>query len=320
MNSMTFNPEQTKNDLLDVANERPQTDYASSIDRVGMTHLEIPVLVRDQNKKTIQCVAKGEAFVSLDDPRARGIHMSRLFLIMQEILREKELSFTTIKEILNAFIESHAEVCSSSAMKLQYDYLIEKKALKSANSGWRSYPVMVAGSLSKGQFNLQMGIEVVYSSTCPCSGALARQLIQSGFHKRFEKRQIEFDEVYKWLGTKEGIVATPHSQRSYATLKMKIDDSHSVPRFVDLINAIESVLATPVQVAVKREDEQEFARLNAQNMMFCEDAARKIKAYLNKIPAISDFWIKANHVESLHPHNAVSIITKGIKDGYSAQL
>ena len=30
-------------------------------------------------------------------------------------------------------------------------------------------------------------------------------------------------------------------------------------------------LKTPVQAAVKREDEQEFARLNGQNLMFCED-------------------------------------------------
>jgi glyoxylate/hydroxypyruvate reductase A len=32
-----------------------------------------------------------------------------------------------------------------------------------------------------------------------------------------------------------------------------------------------------VQTAVKREDEQEFARLNAQHPMYCEDAARRLK-------------------------------------------
>ena len=37
---------------------------------------------------------------------------------------------------------------------------------------------------------------------------------------------------------------------------------------------MEAALGTPVQTAVKREDEQAFARLNGRNLMFCEDAPR----------------------------------------------
>ena len=48
------------------------------------------------------------------------------------------------------------------------------------------------------------------------------------------------------------------------------------------IDRIESSLKTPVQAAVKREDEQEFARLNGQNLMFCEDAARRLQHELDK--------------------------------------
>jgi GTP cyclohydrolase I len=67
---------------------------------------------------------------------------------------------------------------------------------------------------------------------------------------------------------------------------------------------------------VKRADEQEFARLNAANLMFCEDAARRVQAELNKDKTLDDFWIRVNHMESLHPHDAVAIVTKGIKGGY----
>jgi len=74
-------------------------------------------------------------------------------------------------------------------------------------------------------------------------------------------------------------IATPHSQRSYAYLELDIANE-KWPQIDDLIVTLEQVIGTPVQTAVKRADEQEFARLNASNLMFCEDAARRIKNYL----------------------------------------
>ena len=63
--------------------------------------------------------------------------------------------------------------------------------------------------------------------------------------------------------------------------------------------------------AVKREDEQAFALRNGQNLMFCEDAARRLKQRFDTFTELSDFRISVTHKESLHPHNAVAIITKG---------
>ncbi|MDQ2972095.1 MAG: GTP cyclohydrolase, FolE2/MptA family, partial [Pseudomonadota bacterium] len=78
----------------------------------------------------------------------------------------------------------------------------------------------------------------------------------------------------------------------------------------ELIDAIEAAMRTPVQTAVRREDEQAFARLNAENPMFCEDAARRIRAALNADPRIADYRIVATHHESLHAHDAVTIASK----------
>ena len=50
--------------------------------------------------------------------------------------------------------------------------------------------------------------------------------------------------------------------------------------------------------------------------MFCEDAARRLYAALDKDTSLDDFWIRVNHMESLHPHNAVAIVVKGIEKGY----
>jgi GTP cyclohydrolase I len=124
--------------------------------------------------------------------------------------------------------------------------------------------------------------------------------------------------MHRWLGSEEGIMATPHSQRSAAEIRVRLTPSFEMFPIVELIDEIENSLKTPVQATVKREDEQAFARLNGQNLMFCEDAGRRIQTALNGDERILDFWARCTHYESLHPHNAVSVVTKGVEGGYVA--
>ena len=83
-----------------------------------------------------------------------------------------------------------------------------------------------------------------------------------------------------------------------------------------LIDAVEAALQTAVQGAVKRVDEQEFARLNGENPLYCEDAARRIRAALDALPWVTDYRIEAAHLESLHPHDAVASVVKGVAGGF----
>ena len=71
-----------------------------------------------------------------------------------------------------------------------------------------------------------------------------------------------------------------------------------------------------MQTAVKREDEQEFALLNGQNLMFIEDAGRKLKIALAADQRLADFWVRIEHHESLHAHDAVGVFTKDVDGGY----
>ena len=81
----------------------------------------------------------------------------------------------------------------------------------------------------------------------------------------------------------------------------------------ELVNADRAALFL---VDREREDEQEFARLNAANLMFCEDAGRRLKAMLDARADIADFHVRVEHHESLHAHDAVSVFAKGVKGGY----
>jgi GTP cyclohydrolase I len=126
-------------------------------------------------------------------------------------------------------------------------------------------------------------------------------------------------EVAQCLNSEESVVATPHAQRSVVNFKVRLKNANSAPDLVELIDLVEAALKTPVQAAVKRADEQEFARLNAQQLMFCEDAGRVVQEQFEKDPRFVDYWAHISHQESLHPHDAVSCISKGVPGGWSAE-
>jgi len=108
-----------------------------------------------------------------------------------------------------------------------------------------------------------------------------------------------------------GQLATPHSQRSVARISVLLEEDQNVMWFEDLIDASRLAVPTETQVMVKREDEQAFAELNAANPIFVEDAARLFTEQLKIDPRVSDFRVIASHQESLHSHDAVSVMTEG---------
>ncbi|HXC01570.1 MAG TPA: GTP cyclohydrolase, FolE2/MptA family, partial [Opitutaceae bacterium] len=81
-----------------------------------------------------------------------------------------------------------------------------------------------------------------------------------------------------------------------------------------------NALKTETQVMVKREDEQAFAELNGAYTKFVEDAARLLYREFDADKRIKDFQIACAHLESLHSHDAVSVIAKGVPGGFSADF
>lgn len=302
--------------MPDIANE-PHSGPNSPLNWVGMSAIELPVFLLNSAKEKIQSLAKVQAYVNLIDPNSKGIHMSRLYLILDEKLSSDLLTPQLLAEIVNEFAASHSDISSNAYLECRLNYFEKRSSLLSDNTGWKNYNVRTITSYRNGDIETDLTVEIPYSSTCPCSAALARQLIQKGFTEKFgEDGKVELSAVRDWLGTSEGIRATPHSQRSIAQVRVKLDDNCQELPISTLIDEVEEALQTPVQAAVKREDEQEFARLNAANLMFCEDAARRIFAKLNADEQVQDFWIRVNHMESLHPHDAVAVVVKGVEGGY----
>jgi len=309
--------ENTLRAMPDVAGQA-QTNPAGRLELVGMDDIQMPVLIAQPDGSAQRVSARVSAFVDLDDATARGIHMSRLYLHLDRHLSSEPLTPGALRRVLRDFLDSHAGLSRRAEVRIRFDHLVRRPALASAHSGWRAYPVEIGATLGGDGFVAELGVEVLYSSTCPASAALARQLIQERFADDFpDRRHVDRDEVLAWLGSEQGIVATPHSQRSTAEVRVRVAHGFDFP-ITGLIDLIEDALQTPVQTAVKREDEQAFALANGRNLMFCEDAARRIQSALDADERIADFRVRAAHHESLHPHDAVAVAVKGVAGGFGA--
>jgi GTP cyclohydrolase IB len=306
--------ENTARLMPDVASQA-QPHLAGALDWVGMDGIEVPVRFDIGDGDVQRASAQVGAFVNLLRPDRRGIHMSRLYLLVDEFLSSKTLDAAMLQSLLSAFLDSHKELSDRARISIRFEQLVRRNALRSSNSGWRAYPISIEACLGADGFQLQIGTEVVYSSTCPASAALSRQLIQEQFAHDFAAGQpFEHAAVLAWLGSEQGIVATPHAQRSVARLLVRFAEGAPLD-VIGLLDRVEQSLGTPVQTAVKREDEQAFALANGGNLMFCEDAARRIQRALDADAHIADFHVRLEHQESLHPHDAVAYASKGVPGG-----
>ena len=283
---------------------------ARALDWVGMEGIALPVRVPDGAGGHLQVAASIDLSVNLANPEARGIHMSRLYLQLQDGLAREAITPAGLRHLLQESIASQSGLASQARLKIRYDALLQRRALESEYSGWKRYPVEITATLSDSHLQLALEFSLEYSSTCPASAALSRQANAERFSEDFAAAHpLSVGVVSDWLASERGLAATPHAQRSRAQVRVELRTQFDELPLVPLIDALEAVLATPVQTAVKRVDEQAFARLNAENLMFCEDAARRVASVLSQDARVERYEASVSHFESLHPHDAVARVS-----------
>lgn len=284
---------------------------ARPLDWVGMEGMALPIRLAGAGEGAdLQVPASVDVAVDLADASARGIHMSRLYLRLQDSLASEALGAPALRRLLDELVASQGGLSSAARLRVRYDHLLLRPALATPNAGWKRYPVEVEALLRDGHLQLTLAFEVEYSSTCPASAALSRQANAQRFADDFAGlRPLSNEAVRDWLASERGLAATPHAQRSRASLRLELRPAFDEIPLASLVQAVESALGTPVQTAVKREDEQAFAEANAANLMFCEDAARRVAAAVARDPRVAGWDVRVAHFESLHPHDAVASVS-----------
>ena len=295
--------------LLPDITSMQHADNPQRLQWVGMEGIAVQFSIMLPSGQPLPVAGKADLLVSLDCTKAKGIHMSRLYLLLNQQFSGKNLDNFYLSKLLERMVNSQQGISQSAKIKLKFEVVLEKNSLLSNEKGYQSYPVTLSAQRRHNELSYELELSIPYSSTCPCSASLSQQLYSAAIDKQFSDHNIDKQALLEWVKSKAGMVATPHSQRSYAYINLTLNDQYRLD-IAALIFKFEKLIATPVQTAVKRQDEQEFARLNAENLMFCEDAARRIKQALQQMPFVTDYCFKVEHQESLHAHNAVVIDQK----------
>lgn len=286
-----------------------------SLNKVGIAPVDLPIRVYRRDGGFQELQAQASLYCSLDDPEAKGLNLSRLYLLMHETIKDK-LSVDGIKTTLREM--ANKQGANDAYCKLRFKYPWTQKALRSRMplteqeiengeyetlengekislrklEGHIAYNVILEGRYHKQneqQYRFYLTVEFVYSSTCPCSFELA-----------YDAR------------TKRNAAANAHSQKSIMTTTVEFDPDNIV-WIEDLVELHRQHIPTEVQVVVKRRDEGAFAELNGANLLFSEDAVRIMYGALDKWyeqRKIYDFCVVTEHYESLHPWSAIAVAYK----------
>lgn len=255
----------------------------TEIQHVGISNFRLPLKWRAGARNPLVLETSVTGSVSLEASK-KGINMSR---IMRSFYKYADEAFDldTIDQILNSYINDLESF--DARLQLSFRYPMLKRSLRSNLEGFQYYDVSYEVIRIGVEVTRIIHLDYVYSSTCPCSLELSE-------HARNTRGQN----------------ATPHSQRSVARVSVVIENEQTL-WIEELVDLCLKAIPTETQVMVKREDEQAFAELNGSNPIFVEDAVRLIFEGLDGAGRFGDFRVIASHQESLHSHDAVSILTKG---------
>lgn len=277
-----------KQSLPDLQNGSTSTIEGANvpIQQVGISNFKLPLHIKTRDGKPIVLETSVDGYVSLDADK-KGINMSRIMRTFYKFKNEI-FSLDLLEKVLKAYKQELES--QESFLRLTFSYPMIMESLRSGMEGYQYYEVSFEAHLdSYDRFHKHMHMKFIYSSACPCSYELAE-------HARDTR----------------GVAGVPHSQRSEAEVTVALRDEFFVE---DLVQVCREALKTETQVMVKREDEQAFAELNGAYQKFVEDAARLLYKELDSYNSIRDFVIRCTHLESLHSHDAVSRICKGLPNG-----
>ena len=260
------------------------------IDFVGIQDFHVPIRIREKTGDTQEVMASITGMVSLDANHA-GINMSRIIRTFYKT-KDDVFDINKLEEVLRNYQKDlktfDAHILMNFKYRIWQDALRSIKDDGTPEGGWQYYNITFDCNLDvTGEFKKIMHVDYVYSSACPCSTALSQ-------HAAF----------------KRGIYGIPHSQRSIARSSIEFHDLIWIEDVIDMCN---KALTTETLVFCKRQDEQAFAEKNGAQPKFVEDAIRYLAEEYNQNPMVVDYKIVCSHQESLHSHNAVAVITKGIK-------
>ncbi len=251
--------------MKDIQNQRDTREV--DIQKVGIKHLELPLIIQRKNNSNQIVCAKARVSVSL--PRDyKGTHMSRFVEVLTE-WQHKNLLGVDIKGCLEKIITNLN--AQSGELQFKFKYFIDKKSPVTGYTAPMSYECTFEGIIENDEYKFILGVVVPVTTLCPCS----KEISDNG----------------------------AHNQRAFISVKVSYDESEHI-WLEDLIKMVEECASCEVYPLLKREDEKYVTEKAYDNPKFVEDVLRDVVVKLRKHPVVKEFEVECEAFESIHNHSA----------------
>ena len=258
--------------MKDVQNSQDNRNV--DIQKVGIKHVELPLVVQRKNKTDKVVYAKARVCVSLPKDY-KGTHMSRFVEVLNE-WRSKKLLGVDIRGCLEEVVKRLD--AQSGELEFDFKYFVDKQAPISNLSAPMCYDCSFEGRIDNGQYKFVLGVKVPVTTLCPCS----KEISEYG----------------------------AHNQRAIISVKVSYDETEHI-WLEDLIELIESCASCPVHPLLKRQDEKFVTEKAWENPKFVEDVLRDTVVKLRENSTIKEFEVDCEAFESIHNHSAWAYQSEG---------
>lgn len=251
--------------MKDIQNLKDERNV--DIQKVGIKHLELPLIIQRKNNSNQVVCANAKVNVSL--PRDyKGTHMSRFVEVLTE-WRNKNLLGIDIKGCLEEIINRLE--AKSGELEFKFKYFIDKKSPVTELSSPMSFDCVFKGQINNDGYKFILGVEVPVTTLCPCS----KEISDNG----------------------------AHNQRAFIRVRISYDEDKHI-WIEDLIDMVEACSSCPVYPLLKREDEKFVTEKAWNNPKFVEDVLRDVVVKLRANSDINEFEVECEAFESIHNHSA----------------
>lgn len=251
--------------MKDVQNTKDNRNV--DIQKVGIKHLDLPLIIQRKNSSNQVVSAKAKVNVSLPKDY-KGTHMSRFVEVLSE-WKNKNLLGIDIKGCLEEII--HKLNAKSGDLEFKFKYFIDKTAPVSKSKSFMAYDCSFQGQINNGKYKFILGVTVPVTTLCPCS-----------------KEISDFGA---------------HNQRALVNVKVSYPENKHI-WIEDLILMVENCASSEVYPLLKREDEKFVTEKAWKNPKFVEDVLRDVVVNLRNNSIVKSFEVECESIESIHNHSA----------------
>lgn len=255
--------------LIDTQNLPDHREVA--IDRVGVTNVRFPIVIRDKSHAPQNTVATVSLTVDLPH-HFKGTHMSRFIEVLNEhgsIIHVENI------EVILRHLQKRLSA-EQAHVEFEFPFFIEKKAPVTGAIGLMDYTAKFTATASHADLDFLTTVIVPVTTLCPCSKGISKY--------------------------------GAHNQRGQVTFAVRFTSPIWIE---DLIQLVESSASSELFSLLKRPDEKAVTERAYEHPVFVEDLVRNIAVRANADRRIAWYRIEAENYESIHNHNAYAMIEKG---------